>query len=103
MGKKAATPLDIKTIDELEEHLHQHHAAYMLFGNKMYYLTDVGENYWRAQDTAVRNHKNHFVDCSEIVPTLNEFLSLPFLSGQTISDVIGDATFYASVLGEKDA
>ena len=68
----------------------------------IYYLTDANENYWRVQDTSLRNHKNHFVDCSEIVPTVGEFMSLRFLNGWAIRDICDQATFYASVTGEKD-
>jgi hypothetical protein len=102
MGKKAAEPLSITNTEELEDYLHNNHAAYMRHGNKVYYLTDVGENYWRAQDTSIRNHKNHFVDCSEIVPTMGEFMSLRFLDGLTIGEAFDHSTFYASISGEKD-
>lgn len=102
MGKKATEPLDFKSVSELEDYLHCEHAAYMRYGNKFYYLTDVGESYWRAQDTALRNHKNHFVDCSEIVPTVSEFMTLRFLNGLTIGEAFDHATFYASVCGEKE-
>ena len=102
MGKKAEKPLDLGTCEELEDYLHYNHAVYMRYGHKFYYITDVGESYWRAQDTALRNHKNHFTDCSEIVPTLDEFMSLRFLNGQTVRDVFDSAIFYASIYGEKD-
>lgn len=102
MGKKASTPLDLASCEELEDYLHGSHAAYMRHGNKFYYLTDVGENYWRAQDTSVRNHKNHFTDCSEIVPTLDELMELRFLGGQSIREAFSQATFYASVPGTKE-
>ena len=49
-----------------------------------------------------RNEKDHFVDCSELVPTVDEFLALPFIHGKTIKDVFDHATFYASISGEKD-
>ena len=52
---------------------------------------------WRAQDTSRRNHKNHFVDCSPLVPTVDEFLSLPFIHGNTIEQEFAHATFYASL------
>lgn len=103
MGKKASEPLELGSIEELEDYLHCNHAVYMRYGHKFYYITDVGENYWRAQDTSRRNHKNHFVDCSEIVPTLGEFMSLRFVNGHTIDEAFPHATFYASVYGEKDA
>jgi hypothetical protein len=73
----------------------------MKVGSAVYYLTDVNYEAWRAQDTSRRNSKNHFVDCSELVDTVDEFLTLPFVHGKTIKDVFDQATFYASVKGEK--
>ncbi|MGI6230259.1 MAG: CDP-alcohol phosphatidyltransferase [Tractidigestivibacter sp.] len=101
MGKKAAEALDI-SYDELADYLHANHSVYMKVGSNVYYLTDVNYEAWRAQDTSRRNSKNHFVDCSELVPTVDEFLMLPFVNGKTIKDVFDDATFYASKKGEKD-
>ena len=101
MGKKAQEVLKI-SYDELVEYLHVHHSIYMRFGTKVYYITDANENYWRAQDTSIRNHKNHFVDCSELVPTLGEFMSLRFANGHTIEEVFDQSQFYASISGEKD-
>ena len=92
MGKKAAEALDIN-YEGLVEYLHCNHSVYMKIGSSVYYLTD---------DTSRRNEKNHFVDCSELVPTVDEFLALPFVNGQTIKDVFDHATFYASLSGEKD-
>ena len=102
MGKKAAEALKI-SYPELDEYLHINHSVYMRFGSKVYYITDANENYWRAQDTSIRNHKNHFVDCSDLVPTVGEFLSLRFANGHTIEEVFDQCTFYASLNGEKDA
>lgn len=101
MGKKAAEPLKI-SYNELDEYLHINHSVYMRFGSKVYYITDANENYWRAQDTSIRNHKNHFVDCSELVPTLGEFLSLRFANGHTIEEIFDQCTFYASESGQKE-
>lgn len=101
MGKKASEVLDIN-YDELAEYLHANHSVYMKLDNNVYYLTDVNYEAWRAQDTNLRNSKNHFVDCSELVPTVDEFLALPFLHGKTIKDQFDHATFYASIKGEKD-
>ena len=95
MGKKAAEALDI-SYDQLAEYLHVNHSVYMKVDNKVYYLTDCDFRAWRAQDTSIRNHKNHFVDCSDLVPTVSEFLSLPFLNGKTIEEEFDHATFYAS-------
>ncbi|MDO4806983.1 MAG: CDP-alcohol phosphatidyltransferase [Coriobacteriales bacterium] len=100
MGKKAAEALKI-SYNELDEYLHINHSVYMRFGTKVYYITDAGENYWRAQDTSIRNHKNHFVDCSELVPTVGEFLSLRFANGHTIEEIFDQATFYASEKGRE--
>ena len=102
MGKKAAEALDIN-YEGLVEYLHCNHSVYMKIGSSVYYLTDCNYESWRAQDTSSRNEKNHFVDCSELVPTVDEFLALPFVNGQTIKDVFDHATFYASLAGEKDA
>jgi hypothetical protein len=100
MGKKAAEALDLN-YEDLAEYLHVNHSVYMKVDHNVYYLTDVNFEAWRAQDTSRRNHKNHFVDCSELVPTVDEFLSLPFINGKTIKDVFDHATFYASISGEK--
>ena len=101
MGKKAAEALDIN-YDELAEYLHCNHSVYMKIDSAIYYLTDVNYEAWRAQDTSRRNEKDHFVDCSELVPTVDEFLALPFVKGKTIKDVFDHATFYASIKGEKE-
>ncbi len=102
MGKKAAEALDI-SYNDLADYLHKNHSVYMKVGSAIYYLTDVNFEAWRAQDTSRRNSKNHFVDCSELVDTVDEFLMLPFVHGKTIKDVFDQATFYASVKGEKTA
>ena len=95
MGKKAAEALEIN-YDELADYLHKNHSVYMKVGNDVYYLTDVNYEAWRAQDTSIRNSKNHFVDCSDLVPTLSEFLELPFLHGKCVKDLFDEAVFYAS-------
>ena len=96
MDKKAAEALDINH-EGLAEYLHYNHTVFMKAGSDIYYLTDANFNYWRAQDTSKLNHKNHFTDCSPLVPTVGEFLSLPFVHGKTIEEVFDHATFYASV------
>ena len=78
------------------------HSIYMQVDSNVYYLTDVNYEAWRAQDTSRRNSKNHFVDCSELVQTLDEFLTLPFIQGKTIKDVFSNAKFFASIKGQKD-
>lgn len=85
------------TIDELETALREQHAIYMQVENDLYYLTDVNDNYWRVQRTDEKNEKGHYVDCSELVPTVGEFLALPFREGAAIKDLVEGATFYASV------
>ena len=70
MGKKATEALDIN-YEELADYLHKNHSVYMKVGNDVYYLTDVNYEAWRAQDTSIRNSKNHFVDCSDLVPTVD--------------------------------
>ena len=96
MGKKSSEVLQI-SYEDLVEYLHSNHSVYMQVGHQVYYLTDVNFEAWRAQDTSIRNSKNHFVDCSELVPTVDEFLALPFINGKTIKDVFSHATFYASI------
>jgi hypothetical protein len=100
MGKIASEVLDIN-YDELAEYLHANHSVYMKVGSTVYYLTDVNYEAWRAQDTNLRNAKNHFVDCSELVATVDEFLALPFINGKTIKEQFNNAQFYASIKGEK--
>ena len=95
MGIKAAEPLDIE-LDDLQTYLHANHAIYMDVDGKLYYLTDVNDRYWRAQDTDQLNEKDHYVDCSELVPTIREFLTLPFHDGKSVNELFEEATFYAS-------
>lgn len=95
MGIKAPEALDV-TFDDLTTYLHANHAVYMEVGGETFYLTDVNDRYWRVQDTAKFNDKGHYVDCSELVPTISEFLELPFLDGKSIKDLFDEATFYAS-------
>ncbi|WP_080798934.1 CDP-alcohol phosphatidyltransferase [Arabiibacter massiliensis] len=99
MGTKAAEALEI-SFDELPTYLHAKHSVYMEVDGATYYLTDVNDRYWRAQDTTKLNEKGHYVDASELVPTVSEFLALPFADGKSITEVFDAATFYAS---EKNA
>lgn len=101
MGKKSDEVLDIN-YDQMADYLHTHHSVYMKVDNDVYYLTDANYEAWRAQDTSLRNAKNHFVDCSELVATVDEFLMLGFINGKTIKDVFSSATFYPSLKGSKD-
>ena len=96
MGAKAAEKLDI-SIDDLRTYLHANHSVFMDVDGGEYYLTDVNDRYWRVQDTTKLNEKGHFVDCSELVPTLSEFLDLPFgEAGKSINELFEAADFYAS-------
>ena len=96
MGTKAAEALDV-SFDELPTYLHAKHSVYMEVDSKTYYLTDVNDRYWRVQDTEVFNEKGHYVDCSPLVPTISEFLELPFGENETsIKDNFDKAVFYAS-------
>ena len=58
MGKRASEALDIN-YDQLADYLHSHHSVYMKIDSKVYYLTDVNYEAWRAQDTSQRNEKGH--------------------------------------------
>lgn len=100
MGKKATEVLDL-SYEDLAEYLHVNHSVYMKVDSDVYYLTDANFEAWRAQDTSRLNDKQHFVDCSDLVPTVDEFLSLPFIGGKTIKDVFSHAVFYASVKDES--
>ena len=96
MGLKAEEKLDI-AIDDLRTYLHANHSVYMDVNGASYYLTDVNDRYWRVQDTSKLNEKGHYVDCSELVPTISEFLDLPFgEDGKSINQLFGDAEFFAS-------
>lgn len=101
MGKRASEALDIN-YDQLADYLHSHHSVYMKIDSKVYYLTDVNYEAWRAQDTSQRNEKGHYIDCSDLVNTVDEFLALPFVGGKTIKDVFDGTTFYASIKGDKE-
>lgn len=95
MGVKAAEVLEV-SYDDLQVYLHANHSVYMEVDGATYYLTDVNDRYWRVQDTSQLNEKGHYVDCSELVPTIAEFLELPFADGKSIKDLYESATFYAS-------
>lgn len=97
MGRQAEDALEL-TYDELFSYLRANHSAYMTVGETTYYVTDVNDHYWRAQDVNQLNDKGHYVDCSDLVYLLDEFLALPFLPEEkSINDVFDDAVFYASV------
>lgn len=96
MGVKAEQALDISR-DDLATYLRANHSVYMEVAGREYYLTDVNEHHWRAQDTSRVNDKGHYVDCSDLVPTVSEFLQLPFIDGKCVEQVFNEATFYPSV------
>lgn len=97
MGIKAEEALDI-TPDELEQYLRVHHSAYIQVADEdVYYLTDVNDHYWRVQYTDQLNEKGHYIDASPLVPTITEFMDLPFKDGKSLRDVAPGATFFASV------
>ena len=95
MGRKAEQALEL-TFDDLYTYLRANHSIFMQVGDATYYLTDVNDHDWRAQDATQLNDKGHFVDCSDLVYILSDFLSLGFMNGQSVKDVFADATFYAS-------
>ena len=95
MGLRSEEALEI-SYDDLTMYMRVNHSVYMQVGDTMYYLTDANSHNWRAQDVNTLNDKGHFTDCSELVPTIGEFMALPFVDGKTIEDVFGEATFYAS-------
>ena len=97
MGKKSSEALQLASVDELIGYLRASHSAYMQYEEHTYYLTDANDIYWRAQNTDELNEKGHFVDCSELIPVVREFIDLPFIDGKYIRDVFDSATFYASV------
>lgn len=96
MGAKSEEKLEI-TLDELKTYLYANHSVYMDVEGASYYLTDVNDRYWRVQDTSKLNEKGHYVDCSELVSTLSEFLDLPFgEEGKTITSLFDEAEFFVS-------
>lgn len=100
MGTKATEALAV-SFDELPDYLRARHAVYMDVEGLNYYITDVNDRYWRAQDTKVLNEKGHYVDASELAPTLKEFLEVPFIHGKKIEEVFDQAVFYASEKPEE--
>lgn len=95
MGVKAEEALEV-SYEDLPMYLHANHSMYMDVDDATYYLTDVNDRYWRVQDTAELNEKGHYIDCSDLVPTLSEFLDLPFLHGKSVADLFDEAVFFAS-------
>ena len=96
MGVQAEEVLEVGSFDEFANYLRANTRVFMELGDKTYYLTRT-DGYWRAQDCSELNDKGHFVDCSELVPTLNELLGLAWLDGKSVEDVFADAKFYKSI------
>lgn len=97
MGRQAEEALDIKSIDALMVYLTKEHSVYMQYESQTYYITDANDIYWRVQNTNELNEKGHFVDCSELIPTIRDFVDLPFADGKSLRDMFDGATFYASI------
>lgn len=96
MGVRAEEVLEVGSFDDFANYLRANTRVFMELGDKTYYLTHT-DGYWRAQDCSELNDKGHFVDCSELVPTLNELLGLAWLDGKSVEDVFADAKFYKSI------
>lgn len=98
MGMKAQEALDL-AFDDLTTYLGANHALYIETGEgALYYLTDCNEHYWRIQYTDQLNDKGHYVDASELVPTVGEFVDLKFGPRElSLREVFPESTFYASV------
>ena len=98
MGIKAEESLNI-TFEELTKYLGAEHAVYIEIGDgTVYYITDCNEHYWRVQYTDQLNDKGHYVDASELVPTVGEFIDLQFgPRNLTLREVFPESKFYASV------
>ncbi|MEQ2956712.1 CDP-alcohol phosphatidyltransferase [Slackia piriformis] len=96
MGVQAEEVLEVGSFDEFANYLRANTRVFMELGDKTYYLTHT-DGYWRAQDCSELNDKDHFVDCSELVPTLNELLGLAWLDGKSVEDVFADVKFYKSI------
>ena len=49
MGRKAEEALEL-TFDDLYTYLRANHSVFMQVGEATYYITDVNDHDWRAQD-----------------------------------------------------
>ncbi|MEE8715551.1 MAG: CDP-alcohol phosphatidyltransferase [Coriobacteriales bacterium] len=96
MGKKASDPIDLQG-EALANYLRTNHSIYMDLVGASYYLTDVNDHYWRVQDTAQLNDKGHYVDVSEPVATVSEFMAAPAFDGRSLAEVAEQATFFPSI------
>lgn len=96
MGVKAEEPIVID-FEDLPNYLRAKHSIYMDLGEKLLYLTDANDIYWRAQDTDTYNEKGHYIDCSDLVPTVSEFMDLPVWKGKSIKQLFSITRFYDSI------
>lgn len=98
MGQKAEETISF-SYDEFVNYLRAKTRVFMDVDGGSYYLTHT-DGYWRAQDCSKLNDKDHFTDCSELVPTLSELLGLKWLDGKSVEDVFEQAAFYESIQEE---
>jgi hypothetical protein len=96
MGAKSNEALEI-AFEDLPTYLHANHSVYMDVDGQSYYLTDVNDQYWRVQNCAELNEKGHYVDCSLLVPTIAEFVEVPFKDEKSVKDLFDESVFYASL------
>lgn len=95
MGKMAEETVEIGP-DTLDGYLRANTRVFAEVGEKTYYVTHT-DGYWRIQDCANLNEKGHFSDCSDLVPTVNEVINLPFHNGRTLLELAGEAEFFPSI------
>ncbi|MCF0233247.1 MAG: hypothetical protein HUJ63_13580, partial [Enterococcus sp.] len=86
-----------ENLEDLGLYLRKNHSIFMEYDSRLFYLTDCNDRYWRAQKTEELNEKGHFVDDSELVASLNEFLNLKFYEDKSITDMFDEAKFFASI------
>lgn len=95
MGKMAEEAVEIGP-DTLDAYLRSNTRVFARVGEYTYYVTHT-DGYWRIQDCANLNEKGHFSDCSDLVPTVNELINLPFHNGRTLLELAGEAGFFPSI------
>ena len=95
MGKMAEEAVEIGP-DTLDAYLRSNTRVFAKVGEYTYYVTHT-DGYWRIQDCANLNEKGHFSDCSDLVPTVNEVINLPFHNGRTLLELACEAEFFPSI------
>lgn len=95
MGKMAEEAVEIGP-DTLDAYLRSNTRVFAKVGEDTYYVTHT-DGYWRIQDCSNLNEKGHFTDCSDLVPTLDEVLNLPFSYGRSLLEVADEAQFFPSM------